>query len=335
MEATFLHCGFDPNVNLNYRTNNRLVHEKITMTEITRREFLRYLGIGTLGLLGPSSMAANDDWARTQLQYFQGQDVLKRILQKSSAEKWRKLPIGKVIGKVAMELAGTPWMPFTLDVSPDAEYCVVNLKGVDCFTFIENSLCLARMIKRVETSPEDLVNEVQFTLYREGKMGDFTTRLHYISDWFFDNEKKGVLKILTPELPGAETFPQKIDFMTKHPGSYKQLKSHPELTSGIKAAEDRINARSLKYLPMDSLKDAEHLLQTGDLVGVTTTKGGLDIGHCGLCLKDENGVVHFVDASSIRRKMRVTYEPEMVASLNRPQFTGVMIVRPLEVGKSD
>jgi hypothetical protein len=115
-------------------------------------------------------------------------------------------------------------------------------------------------------------------------------------------------------------------------GYYKQLRSHPELVSAIKAAEDNINARSLKYLPMDKLKDAEHLLQTGDIVGVTETKPGLDIGHCGLCLRDEKGGVHFVDASSIRNRMRVTCEPDMANSLKwSPRLTGVMIARPLEV----
>lgn len=87
---------------------------------------------------------------------------------------------------------------------------------------------------------------------------------------------------------------------------------------------------------MEKLKEAEHLLQSGDLVGVTTRREGLDIGHCGLCLKDEKGVVHYVDASSIRRKMKVTFEPDIAKCLNwSPKLTGVMIARPLEVGQPD
>src|SRR5665213_2672138 len=108
---------------------------------LTRRRFLRDTTMATFGFLGFGVMATDADWLKAQLQYFQGKDVLARILQKSSAAKWRKLPMGEVMGKVAMELAGTPWRPSTLDVSEDAEFCVVNLKAVDCFTFIENSLC--------------------------------------------------------------------------------------------------------------------------------------------------------------------------------------------------
>ena len=163
-------------------------------------------------------------------------------------------------------------------------------------------------------------------------MGDFTTRLHYTTDWFVDNEAKGVVKILTPELPGAELFTQKVGIMSKHPENYRQLAAHPELLQNIRLAEEKINARSLKYLPMEKLEAAEHLLQTGDIVGVTTTAEGIDIAHTGLCIKDEQGVVHFMDASSSRRRMKVTLEPEISKCLNwSPKLTGVMFARPLEV----
>ena len=271
---------------------------------------------------------------RTQdpVPHFEGQDVFNRIVTKASAENWSKLPIGELIGKIAMELTGTPYVGFTLEVSRDVESCVVNLKGLDCVTFFEDALCIARMIKRGKSSPEDLIAEVRTTRYRGGKMGDFTTRLHYTTDWFVDNERKGVLRILTPELPGAQPFTQRVGIMSQHPENYRQLAAHPELVPAIRRFEDEINARSLKYLPMDKLEAAEHLLQTGDIVGVTTTAEGIDIAHTGLCIKDEQGVVHFMDASSSRRNMKVTLEPEISKCLNRsPKLTGVMFARPLEI----
>ena len=86
------------------------------------------------------------------------------------------------------------------------------------------------------------------TRYRGGKMGDFTTRLHYTTDWFVDNEAKGVVKILTPKLPGAQPFTQKVGIMSQHPENYRQLAAHPELIPNIRLAEDKINAPSLKFL---------------------------------------------------------------------------------------
>ncbi len=190
---------------------------------------------------------------------------------------------------------------------------------------------MARMIKKGKSTPEDLLAEVQFTRYRGGKMGDFTTRLHYTTDWFVDNQEKGVIKILTPELPGAEPFTQKVGIMTEHPEHYRQLAAHPDMVPKIRVMEEQINGRSLKYLPMDKLAAAEHLLQTGDIVGVCTTERGIDIAHTGLCIKDEQGVVHFMDASSSKANMKVTLERDISKCLNwSPKLTGVMFARPLE-----
>ncbi len=302
---------------------------------MTRRDLLRYASLGTLGFLCSSVLARAAAGLQEHLEHFKGQDVFEQIVKKSSAEKWSALPIGELIGRIALELKGTPYVGFTLEVSKDAEYCVVNLKGLDCVTFFEDALCVARMLKRGKSSPEDLIREVQFTRYRAGKMGDFTTRLHYTTDWFVDNEQKGVVKILTPDLPGAEPFTQRVGIMSQHPENYRQLAAYSELLGEIRLAEEKINARSLKYLPMDKLEAAEHLLQTGDIVGVTTAAEGIDIAHTGLCVKDEQGIVHFMDASSSRRNMRVTLEPQISKCLNwSSKLTGVMIARPLEIQKT-
>jgi hypothetical protein len=299
---------------------------------MTRRELLRCASLGTLGLLASSALAQTADLLQEPPQNFKGQDVFERIVKKSAAENWARLPIGELIGKIAMELNGTPYVGFTLELSKDHEQCVINLKGLDCVTFFEDSLCMARMIKKGKSSPEDLIAEVQFTRYRGGKLGDFTTRLHYTTDWFVDNEAKGVIKILAPELPGAQPFTQKVGIMSDHPEHYRQLKAHPELVPVIRRYEDTINARSLMYLPMDKLAADEHLLQTGDIIGVCTTEEGIDIGHTGLCIKDAQGIVHFMDASSSRRNMKVTYETDIAKCLNwSSKLTGTMFARPLEV----
>ena len=298
---------------------------------MTRRELLRTASLGTLGLLGASALAKTAPWFQDQFYRFDGEDVLTHILSKSSSEEWHKLPVGEVMGKVALELKGTPYVGFTLELSKDLEYCIVNLKGLDCVTFFEDTLGMARMIKKGHSSSEDLLNEVRYTRYRGGRMGDFTTRLHYTTDWFYDNQEKGIVKLLAPNLPGAEPFTQKVGIMSQHPENYRQLASHPELLQDIKIAEDKINERSLKYLPMDKLEAAEPLLQTGDIVGVCTTAEGIDIAHTGLCIKDELGVVHFMDASSSRTRMKVTVEPEISKCLNwSSKLTGVMFARPLE-----
>ena len=299
---------------------------------MTRREFLKLAGFGTLGFLSSSALVRSSVWLQEAYRQFDGQDILIRILNKSTSDNWSQLPIGDLMGKIAMELRGIPYKGFTLELSKDLEYCVVNLKGLDCVTFFEDTLCMARMIKKGRSSSDDLLNEVQFTRYRGGRISSYPSRLHYTTDWFVDNEEKGVVKIITPELPGAEPFTQKVGIMSQHPEMYRQLATHPQYVAEIRLIEDKINARTLKYLPMDKLADAEHLLKTGDIIGVSTMEEGIDIAHTGLVIIDEEGVPHFMDASSARSRMQVTVEPEISKCLNwSHKLTGIMVARPQEV----
>jgi hypothetical protein len=300
---------------------------------ISRRQFLARAGAATFGILAASSVACVFGGpAAEQLEPFKGKEIFDRILKKALAENWQALPIGQTMGHVARELEGTPYVGFTLELSKDNEICSVNLTGLDCVTFFEDTLDFSRMLKKGGRTPQDMLAEVTFTRYRGGKLGDFTSRLHYTTDWFVDNQQKKVVKILAPDLPGAEPFTQKVGIMSRHPENYPQLAAHPDLVPTIKKYEDQINGRSLKFIPMAKLKGAEPLLQTGDIIGVCTTEPGIDIAHTGLIYADEQGVRHFMDASSSASKMKVTLEKGPVSgSLNwSKRLTGAMFARPLE-----
>jgi hypothetical protein len=298
---------------------------------LSRRQWIGRAGLATVGWLGLSGFRATAEVLRESLKFFQGQGVFDRIVTRAAAGNWASLPIGERMGKIALELKGTPYVGFTLEVSPDHEFCVADLNGLDCVTFFEDCLCLARMLKRGGNSPMQFLSELRLTRYRGGNLGDFTSRLHYTTDWFVDNQKKGVVKILTPELPGAQPFTQKVGIMSQHPENYRQLAAHSELVEKIREIEGQINSRSLTYLPMARIEETEKLLQTGDIVGVTTTAPGIDIAHTGLCIKDDQGIVHFMDASSSPRRMCVTLEPELSKCLNwSSRLTGIMVARPLE-----
>lgn len=259
---------------------------------------------------------------------FKGDLVFNRILTEANKNKWRTLPIGDLMGNIARQFEGTPYKEGTLELTPDREICSVNLNGLDCVTFFESTLDLAR-IKGGHT-PKDLLAEISLTRYRGGVPGDYSTRLHYFSDWLVDNDKKHVVKIL--DLPGAETFSEKVGFMSTHPRSYKALVAHPELIPVIKNQEATINNRALKYIPIDKMAAIESQLKTGDIVGVTTDIKGLDIAHTGLVIRDKKGIAHFMDASSLKRKMKVTLEPLSISqSLKQSKnFTGAMFARPLK-----
>ncbi len=299
----------------------------------SRRNFLLQAALSTLAIAGFPYVAAS---ARPMDSLsFKGKDVFDRILSKSREGHWGSLSIGELAGRIARELEGTPYEGLTLELSPDREICSVNLTALDCVTFFEDVLCLARMVKKGEHSPAALLKEIALTRYRGGVVGDYTTRLHYTTDWFFDNETKGTVKILS-DLPGAEPFTQKVGFMSANPGSYKQLAAHPDLIPKMKRIEDDINSRSLSFIPINKLAAVEPLLKTGDIVAVcTSSPPGIDIVHTGLVYREVDGVAHFMDASSSKAKMKVTLEPGPVSgALNwSKNLTGAMFARPLEPKK--
>lgn len=299
----------------------------------TRRSFLSRVSIGTFGLLSATAIGrAFGNSLSAQAESFKGSEVFDRILAKALKNKWETLPIGQCMGHVAMEFRGTPYVGFTLELNKDREICAVDLLGLDCVTFFEDTLDFSRMLKLGGRTPQAMLEQIQFTRYRGGHMTNFLSRLHYTTDWFVDNQKKGVIKILAPELPGAEPYTQKVGIMTAHPENYKQLVAHPEWIPTIQRYEDAINARTLDYIPLDKLKGVEPYLKTGDIVGVCENVRGIDIGHTGLVIKDAAGVPHFMDASSMKRNMRVTLETPPISKTFTwsRHITGAMFARPLE-----
>jgi hypothetical protein len=300
----------------------------------SRRTFLQRSTQFTVGLLAAgavrSALAAPD---AAKLDTFKGEDVFNRLLKKAHEGKWRDLPIGQCMKNVAMELEGTPYVGFTLELDKDREVCSANLTGLDCVTFFEQTLDFSRMLKKGGGSPQALLDEITFTRYRGGKITDFTSRLHYTTDWMFDNEKKGVVKILSPDLAGAEPFTQKVGIMTSKSKNYRQLAAHPELIPAIRKTEDEINARRTFYVPMDKLPEAQKQLKTGDIVGIATSVAGIDISHTGLVIVDAQGVPHFMDASSMESKMKVTLEKGPLSEdlKSSKKATGAVFARPVEV----
>lgn len=308
---------------------------------MNRRRFLNRIttmGLGVLlvpsipGLPGNSNAPGyrrGDDPDGVDPRSFEGDEVFNRLVEKARREDWKALGVGEIMGRVAMELRGTPYVGATLELYDDREVCAINLLGLDCVTLFENALGFARMVRKGKDSPADLLAEVTFTRYRGGRLSDYVSRLHYTTDWFHDNVVKGVVRDVTPDLPGAVPYTRKVGFMSTHPASYRQLKANPAMVSKIAGIENEINGRSMKYVPKEKIAAIERLLKTGDIVGVTTTIEGIDISHTGLCYRDDKGLLRFLHASLTKKE--VTLDERLsayVASVSK--HTGVMIVRPLD-----
>jgi len=295
---------------------------------MNRRNFLKNASSAMLAIplagVARFPFAPTDESPRT----FSGEQTFDRLMVLADQRKWRELPIGRMIGEIGLELRGVPYVGSTLELYDDREVCSVNLLGLDCVTFFESALGFARMLTHGETSPAALLEHVAYTRYRGGKVTDYASRLHYTSDWFYDNEEKHVVRGITRELPGAVRFTAPVNFMSTHPDSYKQLKANPKLVPAIAETERLINGRSMYYVPKAAVKDAEPKLETGDIIGITTTIAGIDCSHTGLCYRDEKGTLRLLHASLTKKQ--VTLDDELSAYLaGVSKHTGIMVVRPV------
>jgi len=260
---------------------------------------------------------------------FQGESVFSNLLNIANESLHRVQPIGERVDVIGLALQGTPYVANTLETSDTVEVCTVTFEGLDCVTFFETCLGMARMSALGGTSPADLVREVTYTRYRSGILAGYLSRLHYTCEWFADNVQKKVVRDITRDLPGAVPFEKKIDFMSTHPHSYRQLKANPDWIPKIAEIEQRLSKMAMYHVPKAKIAEAEPHLQSGDIVGITTAVEGIDCSHTGLCHRDKDGRLRFLHASSSAKK--VVLGPrlsEYVASISKD--LGVMIARPLE-----
>lgn len=240
----------------------------------------------------------------------------------------QKKPIGEVVVEIGKTFLGTEYVANTLE-QPGEERLVVNMRGLDCVSFYENALVLARCIKKNKTTFDNYKAELQFIRYRGGKIDGYPSRLHYTSDYMFDNEKKKVWKLMAKELGGVP-FTKKVGFMSTHPDSYRQIKENPAFEKVIAEQEKEINAREKFYIPKENVEKIVDKIMPGDILGMTTDIEGLDTSHTGIAIR-ENGVTKLMHAPLAGKQVLISDSalPEYLARNKRQ--TGIMIARPLEL----
>lgn len=299
---------------------------------ITRRQFISRSLLAGAAILAPSSIKraiAADFMQKPGSDLYSAKTVaiFNNIIKKAAKGNWKKLEIGELVVKVAEEFIGTPYAGGTLE-GPGPEICRIDLTGLDCVTLFENSLDIARIIKFGKKEFDDLVNEVSYTRYREGKLDGYPSRLHYTSDWIYDNTLKGVVRDITKEIGGVK-FKFKALFMSKNPQYYDKLQNDPEMVKIIAGFESAINSRDYYYIPKNDLHMSEELIKTGDIIAISTSKSYLDYAHTGIAIASE-GQVKFLHASSVKKQ--VVIEESLQEYLDGVKTdTGITVARPVEI----
>jgi len=253
-------------------------------------------------------------------------DVCNSKFQFSSEKNLSSLPVNEIIIEIGKSFIGTDYAANTLEKGGE-ENLVINLTGLDCYTFLETSLVFARCIKKGKTTFEDYKKELTNIRYRDGKLKEYPSRLHYFSDWIFDMNKRRIGKDITKEI-GGKRYVKKINFMSTHIDSYKQLKENQKFVKEITKFERQISTREYFYIPQDEIVLVEDKIQNGDIIGITTNIEGLDIAHTGIAIRMDDGRIHLMHAPNVGYKVQIAEKPLADYIKGNKKQTGIMVLRP-------
>ena len=206
---------------------------------------------------------------------FKGQDRFEQLVVRAKAENWKSLPIGERTAAVGQAMVGTPYRSFTLEVDNRTESPSVNLTGLDCWTFFEIALAFARMLDEPEENwtPTRLLHYIEIDRYRDGECtGEYLSRLHYLEDWLYDNNRRGLVEDLTRSLGGV-SVPHSAREMTSGWRHYRYLVYNRALLGPLGQMENAVSSRPLYEIPKSRVAAIESRLRSGDIIGIVSRDG--------------------------------------------------------------
>ena len=265
---------------------------------------------------------------------FKGQDQFNRLVAKAKAGNWKALPIGERTAAVGQALVGTRYKHFTLEIDNRIESPSVNFQGMDCWTFFEIAVGFARMLNEQESTwtPERLLHYIEMDRYRGGECtGDYLSRLHYLEDWLYDNNRRGLVEDLTRDL-GGRSVPHSAREMSTGWRHYRYLASNRSLLGPLARMEANVSSRPLYEIPKSKVAGIESKLRSGDIIGVISReRNGLhSTAHVGLALRTSDGALHFMHASSPSNYGHVVVDSQLSKYLYRyGSDSGILVARPL------
>jgi hypothetical protein len=265
---------------------------------------------------------------------FKGRDQFNRLVADAKAQNWKASPIGERTAAVGQALVGTRYKHFTLEIDNRIEAPSVNFQGMDCWTFFEIALGFARMLNEPESNwtPESLLHYIELDRYRGGQCtGEYLSRLHYLEDWLYDNDRRGLVEDLTRDL-GGRSVPHAAREMSVGWRHYRYLAANRSLLGPLTRMESNVSSRPLYEIPKNRVGGIEGKLRSGDIIGIIgRDRSGLySTSHVGLALRTSDGVLHFMHASSPGNYGRVVVDAQLSKYLYRYRSdSGILVARPL------
>ncbi|MCX5809323.1 MAG: DUF1460 domain-containing protein [Proteobacteria bacterium] len=215
---------------------------------------------------------------------------------------------GERIGFISQHFLNTPYQESTLTGSIDEqEIFVMNLGGVDCFTFIDYVEAM-----RLSGSFDEFKENLKKVRYQSGDV-DYRKRNHFFTDWA--EFSKANICDATGEIGGDRTKKAKKILNIKEDGTC--------FLQGIAPRE-----RKILYIPTHEMNpSALAAIKTGDYAGIYSELPGLDVSHTGIIIKADNDECFLRHASSLEQYRKVVDQPLVAYMADK---TGLIVLRALE-----
>ena len=269
---------------------------------------------------------------------FQGDAKFRAILAKAERGNWRNLPLGERTVLVAREMITTPYLNYSLEVDDHIESPVVNLNAMDCWTYYENALAIARMLRYQPPpyQPVDMLHMVEIERYRNGICtGNYLSRMHHLEEVFSDNQRRGYASNITARLPGAVKIHRDIHEMTVQWRNYRYLRANPALVEPMGRIEAQVSNLPVYHVPKSKVRAVENYLRNGDICAITSSDTSGYTSHVGLIMRISNRAC-FSHATSSRDKGRMVILDRPITDYvnSASNHAGIIICRPNDVPPS-
>jgi Protein of unknown function (DUF1460) len=284
---------------------------------MNRREFCKFLFLlPTLSFSFNACQAKDKKLINLNPEEVLFQQKIKWAINNSLEKK----PLNIIILELAKSFLNAPYEAGTLDLyNTETERLIINLHSFDCFTFLETVLALARCIKKQRINFADYKQELEFIRYRNGKLNNYESRLHYFSEWILNGSQKRIVKLIN----GSDLIQKPIFYLSQNSpkANNNQL---------IQDSEKKLSSLKLPSFNCLSLQNPSQLalLQEGDIIGFTSNIEGLDINHVGFLIKKPDQTLSFIHASSRNQKVEIYKDSLANYCSSLKSNSGILVARP-------
>ena len=309
----------------------------------SRRRFLQVLGGAAPVLIFPQCKTVPSEGGSTGVTLrqprlpwpvvFRGEAKFNRLCDQADKENWADRPIGERTVTAGKALCGTPYGNYTLEIDDKIESPSVNFDMLDCWTFYEASLAMARLVKNPPSlwSREAFLHYIELERYRDGRCtGSYLSRMHHLEEVFADNERRGLGRNPTASLGGVPVR-RNIKEMQASWRSYRYLRNNPSLIPEMARIEARVSTLPVTYIPRSRVAGIESKLQDGDVLAVATDWHSSYTSHVGLAKRD-GASCRFMHATSSRSKGRSCVVDGRISGYLQEKSSnmGLIVFRPSE-----